>query len=26
MDICRETSPEFVHLEGVHRMRCYLEQ
>jgi len=25
MDICRQTPPEFVDLEGIHRMRCYLE-
>ena len=24
MDICRQAPPEFVDLEGIHRMRCYL--
>jgi peptide/nickel transport system ATP-binding protein/oligopeptide transport system ATP-binding protein len=24
MDICRQTSPDFAELEGIHRMRCYL--
>ena len=24
MDVCRQTSPEFVDLDGIHRMRCYL--
>ena len=24
MDICRETPPELVDVEGIHKMRCYL--